>query len=78
VLLTVCQADGRIYKRPEPVIGVANHGESGVVMDLKAWCKTDDYWDVKYYLEEAVKEAFDKAGITIPYPHVEARIVRGE
>ncbi|MDO4545985.1 MAG: mechanosensitive ion channel family protein, partial [Bacillota bacterium] len=68
ILKTVCESDSRIYRDPEPLIGVANHGDNAVILDLKAWCKTDDYWDVKYYLEENVKLAFDENDIQIPYP----------
>ena len=49
------------------VIGVAEQGDSGILLDLKVWCSTPDYFDVKYYLEENVKIAFDEVGIDIPY-----------
>ena len=29
-----------IHIYPEPVIGVSDHGESAVIMDLLAWCHT--------------------------------------
>jgi len=35
----------------------------------RVWCKADDYWDVMFDLNKMIKEAFDKNGITIPYPH---------
>lgn len=74
ILRKVCDENPLIFKEPEPLIGVANHGESSVVMDLKAWCRTDDYWDVKYYLEEEVKLAFDRSGINIPYAQMEVHL----
>ena len=42
--------------------------------DLKVWCKTSKYFDVKYYLEEEVKAAFDEASIIIPYPRMDVRV----
>ncbi|HIU25044.1 MAG TPA: mechanosensitive ion channel family protein [Candidatus Copromorpha excrementigallinarum] len=74
ILKKVCYDNPLIFREPEPLIGVANHGESSVEIDLKAWCRTDDYWDVKYYLEEEVKLAFDENHITIPYNQVEVHI----
>ena len=65
-------------KEPEPVIGVAGHMDNCIMVDLKVWCSTDDYWNVKYYLEEEVKLAFDKAGITIPYPQMDIHIVNND
>jgi len=47
------------------VIGL---GESSVDIQSRVWCKSEDYWDVMFDLNKSVKEAFDKGGITIPYP----------
>jgi len=44
--------------------------DSSVDIQMRVWCKPDDYWDVKFDLLRAVKEAFDAGGITISYPHV--------
>lgn len=74
IMKQVCAENPSIFAEPEPVMGVANHGESCVELDLKVWCRTDDYWDVKYYLEENVKLAFDEHGIQIPYKQVDVRI----
>lgn len=60
----------------QPVIGVAAHEDSGILLDLKVWCSTDDYFDVKYYLEENVKLAFDVASINIPYNTMDVHIVK--
>jgi hypothetical protein len=43
-------------------------------MDLKVWCRNEVYWDVKYYLEEEVKMAFDKAGVVIPFPQLDVNL----
>ena len=44
------------------------------MIDLKVWCKNEDYWTVKYYLEENVKLAFDEAGICIPFSQLDVHI----
>ena len=74
ILAAVCDACPEIIREPEPLIGVANHGDSAIIMDVKAWCETDDYWDVKYFLEENVKIAFDENDIEIPYPQMDVFI----
>ncbi|MGN0704032.1 MAG: mechanosensitive ion channel family protein [Lentihominibacter sp.] len=74
ILQNVCDSNPMIYKEPAPLIGVANHGNNAVILDLKAWCNTDDYWDVKYYLEENVKLAFDEQNIEIPYPQMDVHL----
>ena len=74
ILAAVCEACPQIIREPEPLIGVANHGDSAIIIDVKAWCETDDYWDVKYFLEENVKIAFDEHDIEIPYPQMDVFI----
>ena len=65
-----------IFADPAPVVGVAEHQESGILLDLKVWCETSKYYDVRYYLEEQVKISFDKANITIPYPQMDVRVIK--
>ena len=55
---------------------MANHGDNAVMLDLKVWCRTEKYWDIKYFLEENVKIAFDEHGIDIPYPQMDVHIVK--
>jgi small conductance mechanosensitive channel len=76
VLLAVAESNPYIFADPEPIIGVAAHQDSCVLLDLKVWCSTSRYWDIKYYLEEQVKLAFDEAGITIPYPQMDVRVIK--
>lgn len=71
VLLAVAEANPDILNEPEPLIAVSGLGSNAVNFDFKVWCKNEKYWDVKYFLEENVKFAFDEAGITIPYPQIE-------
>lgn len=76
VLLRVAESNPDIYQDPAPFIGVASHDESAVVLDLKVWCDTERYYEVKYYLTEQVKLAFDEAKISIPYPQMDVHVVK--
>lgn len=69
IILDVAEADGRIHADPEPWVRVTNLGDSSVDLTARLWCAAADYWDVKFDLTKAVKEAFDAKGISIPYPH---------
>ena len=70
VLYRVCRGTELVLTDREPVVGVSSHDDSAIILDLLAWCRTENYFDTKYYLLEHVKMAFDEAGITIPYPHL--------
>lgn len=74
LLKKICDGNDMILREPEPVIGVSEHGQNAVIMDLLAWCDTADYYTVKYYLEEKAKEVFDDNGIDIPYPQMDIHI----
>ena len=76
VLLAVAESNPDIFADPAPVIGVAAHQDSSILLDLKVWCETSKYYDVRYYLEEQVKLAFDEANITIPYPQMDVRVIK--
>jgi small conductance mechanosensitive channel len=68
VLSEVVAAHPLVLKEPEPVIRVAELGESSVNLICRPWVKTADYWPVYWELTRAVKERFDAEGISIPFP----------
>ncbi len=78
ILQGIVNNNDMMLSEPAPRIGVAEHGDNCIYMDVLVWCSTDDYWDVKYYLEEEVKLAFDKEGITIPYPQMDVHIINSD
>ena len=69
IILDTANADGRVLKDPEAWARVTNLGDSSVDITMRVWCVAEDYWELKFGLTQAVKEAFDKDGISIPYPH---------
>ncbi len=69
VLLVTAQADPRVLDEPAPWARCTGYADSSVTLTLRAWTKGSDQWDVQCDLHKAVKEAFDDAGISIPYPH---------
>lgn len=69
IIRSIVDADDRIMRDPEPFAKVVNLGDSSVDIATRNWVQASDYWDVKFDLTKQVKEAFDKQGISIPYPH---------
>lgn len=69
IIRDTISADERVYKDPEVFTAVTAHGASSVDIVTRAWCDTGDYWGVYFAAMKNVKEAFDKKGISIPYPH---------
>ncbi|HYE46962.1 MAG TPA: mechanosensitive ion channel family protein [Caulobacter sp.] len=69
IMLETCAADERVLKDPEPWARCTGLGDSAVNLTLRAWALQKDFWDAHYAVLKAVKEAFDREGIRIPYPH---------
>jgi len=68
VALGLCSKDKRVHKDPAPMAAVAGLGESSVDLIVRVWCDGGDYWALKFDLTKAIKEAYDKEGIEIPFP----------
>lgn len=68
-ILAVAAADARVLPDPAPWVRVTNLGDSSVDLTARLWCAAEEYWEVKFDLTKAIKEAFDADGISIPYPH---------
>ena len=58
-----------ILKAPQ-VLRVDNLGDSGIEIKIVADTKPIKQWDVMGELRKRIKEAFDREGIEIPWPHM--------
>ncbi|MBO5407847.1 MAG: mechanosensitive ion channel [Clostridia bacterium] len=75
ILLGIADSHAKIIKNPEaPMARLSEHGDSALVFVLRCWCKSEDYWTVRFDLLEQVKVAFDKRGISIPYPQLDVHL----
>jgi small-conductance mechanosensitive channel len=76
VSMGVINSHPKVLKDPAPQVAVSEHGDSAVVFVVRPWCKTEDYWDVFFDLKKALKEAYDRAGISIPYPQMDVHMMK--
>lgn len=60
---------------PEPLIHVCEYQESAIQYIVRAWCANEDYWTVYFDLMDAIKPAFDAAGVEMSYPHVNVHML---
>ena len=74
VLMNVATSNSNVIKNPKPIVGVSEHGASGVGITLMTWCESDKYWETYFQIQEEVKLALDKNGITIPYNQLDVHI----
>ena len=50
---------------------VSELGESSVVIGIRAWVSTENYWEARWRVIEKVKYVLDENGIEIPYPQMD-------
>jgi small conductance mechanosensitive channel len=74
VLEKTVKAHPLILAEPEPVIRVNALAASSVDFICRPWVRSDDYWTVHWDLTRQVKEAFDAAGISIPFPQTDMHV----
>lgn len=70
VLLDILAHHPLALKEPAPLVRMAEHGESAIIVCVRVWTKTEDYWTLNFDLHEQVKQRFDQEGISIPFKKV--------
>ena len=73
----VIGAEGRIHADPEPMVVVGELADNSVNIIIRVWCDAGNYWPLKFDMTKAIKEALDKAGISIPFPQRVVHMVGG-
>ncbi|MFP3873569.1 MAG: mechanosensitive ion channel family protein [Thiohalophilus sp.] len=68
IIMSIMTSEDRIFNDPEPQVLVSNLGDNSVDLTVRTWVNAPDYWPLKFELTEKVKAAFDREGISIPYP----------
>lgn len=76
VIRQVIADNNLILTDPEPLVAVKEHAASSINIACLIWCSSNDYWDIYYYMQEAVKTAFDKNSIPIPYGQLDVHITK--
>ncbi|WP_372863873.1 mechanosensitive ion channel family protein [Spongiibacter sp.] len=71
ILQRLVSEDPRVLSDPAPTIAVSALGASSVDLICRPWVKTADYWPTRWQLTENIKNAFDAAGVGIPYPQMD-------
>ena len=74
VLADLIRKDSRIIQDKEHRIFVDELGDDGVILGMRCWVSTEDYWNVRWDMLEDIKLTFDRESIVIPYHQMSVRI----
>ena len=73
-LIDIMSADSRISKENKPVVFLTELADSSVIFSARAWVKNEDYWDVKFDLNEKIYTELPRRGICFPYSQLDVTI----
>jgi len=75
-LLEAALADEKVLRDPAPFIVIGQYRDSTVQYIVRLWCKTEDYWDVYFGMNERVRESFAAHGVIMSYPHLNLHVAK--
>lgn len=73
-VLAVIAENDMILQEPKSEVFVQEHASSSINLVAYVWCDSQNYWPVFFYMQEAVKLAFDRCGIEIPFTQVDINV----
>jgi len=74
ILAELLAADERVLAEPPATVAVLAFADSGIDIGIWPFVKVENYWKVQFDLRERIKERFDEAGITIPFPQQDVHL----
>ena len=75
ILNNLLKEDPGTKSDKDMIVFVDELADSAVIMGLRVWVPTEKYWNIKWRLNEKIKEAFDANGIGIPYPQMDVHVI---
>lgn len=72
----VLAEDGRVLADPEPLLAVDSLGDNAVNVLVRAWTLPADLFPARFDLTRRLKERFEAAGLSIPYPQRDLHLVQ--
>ncbi|KMY67849.1 hypothetical protein AAU61_08275 [Desulfocarbo indianensis] len=77
IIMKTMREDARVLPDPEPTVWLMELADSSVNLLARPWVNNGDFWAVRCELMEKVKQAFDQAGISIPFPQQDVHLKDG-
>ncbi|MDJ0949547.1 MAG: mechanosensitive ion channel [Alphaproteobacteria bacterium] len=71
----VIGADDRVLAEPDALVVIGELADSSVNLVVRVWCLAENYWPLKFDLTKALKERFDREGLSIPFPQSTVHMV---
>jgi small conductance mechanosensitive channel len=70
----ILMADDRVLSEPAYLVAVAELADSSVNLNVRPWCRKENYWPLRADLHRLFKEKLEAAGCSIPYPQTDVHL----
>lgn len=74
VVLEEVNKCSEVINDPAPFVRLTEMKDSSLCVTLRVWCKSGDFWGLKFNLLENLNEALGNNGINFAYPHMSVEI----
>lgn len=74
VIMSVCDKHELVIHDKGITVRLKTHGESALIFTARVWTRNENYWDVYWDINEQVVNAFNEAGIEIPFNQVDVHM----
>ena len=71
VINEVLAANPDVLTDPAPSVVLTEITDSAMLYGVRIWCPGSKYWDTRFGLNRAIKQAFDQNGIVMPHKQVD-------
>ncbi len=76
-VLRAAKKEPLVLSEPEkPFVRVGEYSDSCVVLKVRVWCKTENYWEVFYNMTESIRTCFKEDNIEIPYQRIDIHMTK--
>ena len=75
ILENIVEKEEKRLKDEETKVYVDDLGESAVILGLRFWVSTEDYWTVRWRTLEEIKLDFDANGVSIPFNQLDVHLI---
>ena len=72
----IAKSNDLILKDEEISIKLLDYADSAIIITMRVWVKTEDYWTVNFDIKEKVKIEFEKEKINFPFPQMDIHITK--
>jgi len=69
IIESILKNNSYAFMEPEPIVVINKFGESGIELEARVWIHRSSLFKARTELIKEIKNAFDEAGIEIPFPH---------